>query len=151
MEVGPGTGSDAKRMSPKRKGKQKQRCRYPFKETTKLIEFVDHRYYGHLLRLLKKLRPYLLEDEEGNDFKLSRLYFNLELLSAKRQFIFDEIALFLIEVQHGLRYKQSVFIRYLSTPEHCNLGIKEDSLKSLILEAKRRNSEHLLSKLEVKR
>lgn len=140
MEVGPGTGSDTKRMSPKRKGRQKQRCRYPFKETTKLVEFVAPKYYGHLLRLLKKLRPYLLEGEDGDDFKLSRLYFNLELLAAKRQFVFDEIALFLIEVRDGLKYRQSVFIRYLSTPEHCNLGIKENSLKSLILEAKRRNS-----------
>lgn len=122
------------------KNRKQQKLRYPFNETTKLIEFVEHRHYGHLLRLLKKLRPYLLEGEEDNDFKLSRLFFNQELLEAKRQFVFDEIAMFLIETHDGLKYKQSVFIRYLSTPEHCNLGIKEDSLKALILEAKRRNS-----------
>ena len=116
-----------------------KRCRYPFKETTKLIEFVEHKHVGNMLCFLRRLRPYLLEDEEPNDFKLCRLYFNMEKLAMKHQFVFDEIALFLIKVQTGLRYKQSVFIRYLSMPEHCNLGIKEDSLKALILEAKRRN------------
>ena len=126
-------------MIAKRKRHKKQRCRYPFNETTKLIELVNHKYYGNLLRLLNKLRPYLLEGEESNYFKLYRLYFNLDLLAAKRQFVFDEIAIFLIEVHDGLKHKQSMFIRYLSTPEHCNLGIKEESLKSLILEAKRRN------------
>ena len=58
----------------------------------------------------------------------------------KRQFVFDQISIFLINTQEGLKYKQSVFIRYLSSPEHCNLGISENSLKALILEAKRRNS-----------
>lgn len=119
--------------------KPKQRySRYPFNETTRLIEFVDKKHYHCLLRLLKQLRPLLQDDEEENDFKLIRLYFDEEKINLKRQFIFDEIARFLVEAHGGLIKRQSVFIRYLSSPEHCNLGIFEKSLKVLILEAKRR-------------
>ena len=121
-----------------KKKQQKKRGRYPLNETTRLIEFVDKKHYGRLLNLLKEFRPYLLKDEEANDFKLCRLYFNLEKIAMKRQFVFDQIAVFLIDAKEGLKYKQSVFIRYLSSPEHCNLGISEKSLKALILEAKRR-------------
>ena len=64
----------------------------------------------------------------------------MEKLLNIHQYVFDELALFLIDVKDGLTKPQSAFIRYLSTPEHCNLGIKEESLNALILEAKRRNS-----------
>ena len=58
------------------------------------------------------------------------------------QFVYDELALFLKKVkdENGLSVTQSVFFRYLSHPDHCNLGISENSLKALILEAKRRIS-----------
>ena len=86
------------------------------------------------------MRPFLQDNEEVNDFKLYRLYFDKVKLKMKRQFVFDEIAKLLVDAHNGLIYKQSIFIRYLSTPEHCNLGISEKSLKTLVLEAKRRCS-----------
>ena len=128
-----------KRYMRKNSRPQNRERRYLFNETTRLIEFVDKKHYNCLLRLLKQLRPLFQDDEEVNDFKLYRLYFDKDKLYMKRQFVFDGIAKFLIDAQSGLIKKQSVFIRYLSTPEHCNLGICEESLKALILEAKRRN------------
>lgn len=122
-----------------RRSKKQEKRRYPFSEKTKLIEFVDKRHYGSLLKLLKCLRPYLIDGEES-DFKLKRLYFDKKKLLNNHQVVFDELALFLLDVKEGLRQPQSVLIRYLSTPEHCNLQIKEESLKALIIEAKRRYS-----------
>lgn len=71
---------------------------------------------------------------------LTGLFFDLEKVSGKRQFIIDELALFLKKVKDadGLKCKQNVFFRYLSCPEHCNLAFSEKSLKVLILEAIRR-------------
>lgn len=125
---------------PKKTKTKQQKRRYPFNETTRLIEFVDKKHYNCLLTLVRQLRPLLQDNEETNDFKLYRLYFDKELILMKRQFIYDVIANFLIDAHQGLIYKQSVFIRYLSTPEHCNLGVTEKSLKAIILEAKRRYS-----------
>lgn len=138
MEAGPGTGSVAKQMATKRRELRKrnqQNRRYPFKKTTKIIELVDSRFHSRLKVMLAKLRPYLLKNEEPNNIQLHRLYFDLEEIEGRRKYIIAIIASFLKEAKEGLLYKQSVFFRYLSTPEHCNLGIKETSLKALILSA----------------
>ena len=120
---------------------QREKRRYPFKSTTKLIELVDKKHYGDIVNLIERLSPYLLTGERG-PFMLTRLYFDLDKLENQRQFVYDELALFLKKVkdENGLSVKQSVFFRYLSSPDHCNLVISENSLKALILEAMRRNS-----------
>ncbi len=71
----------------------------------------------------------------------NRLFFDLNKLAYKRQFVYDELAQFLkkVKAKNGLLVKQNVFFRYLSCPNHCNLGISENSWKALILEAIRRN------------
>ena len=81
-----------------------------------------------------------MNDGERGPFVLIKLDFDLERLSMKRQFVIDELAILLGKLQRedGLACKQSVFIRYFASPDHCNLGISEKSLKALILEAKRR-------------
>ena len=73
-------------------------------------------------------------------FLLTGLLFDLEKVNGQRQFIIDELALFLkkLKDENGLKCKQNIFFRYLSCPEHCNLEISENSLKPLILEAIRR-------------
>ena len=120
---------------------RREKRRNPFKSTTKLIELVDKRHYGDIVKLIECLSPYLLTGERG-PFMLTRLYFDLDKLVYQRQFVYDELAIFLKKVkdENGLSVTQSVFFRYLSSPDHCNLGISENSLKALILEAMRRNS-----------
>lgn len=120
---------------------QREKRRTPFNVTTKLIELVDKRHYGDIVQLVKRLRPYL-KDGERVDFVLTKLDFDLEKLSMKRQFVIDELAILLAKLQRekGLMCKQSVFIRYFASPDHCNLGITEKSLKVLILEAIRRSN-----------
>lgn len=73
-------------------------------------------------------------------FMLTGLFFDLEKINGQRQFIIDELALFLkkLKDEEGLKCKQSEFIRYFSSSDHCNLDISEKSLKPLILEAIRR-------------
>ncbi|MBR6121482.1 MAG: hypothetical protein IKQ05_03710, partial [Prevotella sp.] len=73
---------------------------------------------------------------------LTGLFFDLEAVSGQRQYVIDELALFLKKVKDngGLKYSQNVFFRYLSCPEHCNLAISENSLKALISEAIQRQS-----------
>ena len=120
---------------------QREKRRYPFKSSTKLIELVDKKHYGDIVKLTERLRPFLLVGERGS-FELTRFFFDLDKLAYQRQFVYDELALFLKKVkdENGLIVSQSVFFRYLSHPDHCNLGISENSLKALISEAIRRNS-----------
>lgn len=115
--------------------------RYPFDDETKLIELVDNKHYGDLVGLVKRLNPYLADGEKGV-FMLNRLFFDLNKLAYKRQFVYDELALFInkIKTENGFLVKQNVLFRYLSCPKHCNLEISENSWKALVLEAIRRNS-----------
>lgn len=118
---------------------QHDKRRYPFRESTRLIELVEKRHYGDVVKLIERLRPYLIDEGKG-PFELTGLFFDLEAIKGQRQFIISELALFLKKVKktNGLVYAQNVFFRYLASPEHCNLEIFENSLKSLISEAIRR-------------
>jgi len=115
---------------------QRDKRRYPFKSSTKLIELVDKKHYGDIVKLTERLRPFLLDGERG-PFVLTRLYFDTNKLQAKRSFVYAELALFLDKMRRegGLTCSQSVFFRYLSSPDHCNLGISERSLKALVSKA----------------
>jgi hypothetical protein len=121
--------------------RQREKRRYPFNESTKLIELVDKKHYGDVVKLIERLKPYLTDGEKGA-FSLTGLFFDLEAVSGQRQFIINELALFLKKVKDdgGLTCSQNVFFRYLSSPEHCNLAISWKSLKVLILEAIRGQS-----------
>ena len=120
--------------------RQREKRRYPFTESTKLIELVDKKHYGDVVKLIERLKPYL-RDEEKDAFLLTGLFFDLEAVNGQRQFVIDELALFLKKVKEkkGLKCSQNVFFRYLSSPEHCNLAFSWKSLKVLILEAIRRD------------
>lgn len=119
---------------------KREKRRYPFTSATKLIELVDKRHYGDVVELIKRFKPYLVDGGRG-PFVLTSLTFDLDRLSMKRQFVIDELALLLLKLKRedGLMCSQAVFIRYFASPDHCNLGISEKSLKVLILEAIRRN------------
>ena len=118
---------------------QRDKKRYPFTKSTKIIELVDKKHYGDVVKLAERLKPFMMDGGKGA-FMLTGLFFDLEKVSGKRQFIIDELALFLKKVKDadGLKCKQSEFIRYFSSSDHCNLDISEKSLKPLILEAIRR-------------
>ena len=115
---------------------QHGRRRYPFTESTKLIELVDTKHYGDVVNLIELLKPYLIDEGQG-PFLLTRLFFDLEKVKGQRQYIILELASFLKQVKEtkGLKCSQNVFFRYLSSPEHCNLAISENTLKAHILEA----------------
>ena len=97
---------------------------------------VEKKHYGDVVKLIERLKPYL-KDEGKGPFLLTGLFFDLEKVKGQRQFVIDELALFLKKVKDdgGLKCSQNVFFRYLSSPEHCNLAISWKSLKVLILEA----------------
>ena len=116
--------------------RQRDKRRYPFTESTKLIELVDKKHYSDVVKLTERLKPYLTDGEKG-PFLLTGLFFDLEAVSGQRLFIINELALFLKKVKDdgGLTCSQNVFFRYLSSPEHCNLAISENTLKAHILEA----------------
>ena len=121
--------------------RQREKRRYPFNESTKLIELVDKKHYGNVVNLIELLKPYLIDEGQG-PFLLTGLFFDLEKVKGQRQCIILELASFLKKVKYdgGLRCSQNVFFRYLSCSEHCNLAISWKSLKVLILEAIRRQS-----------
>jgi len=119
--------------------RQRDRRRYPFTESTRLIELVDKKHYGDVVNLIEQLKPYLIDEGKG-PFFLTGLFFDLEKVKGQRQFIIVELAFFLKKLKetNGLKCSQNVFFRYLSSPEHCNLAISWKSLKVLILGAIRR-------------
>ena len=39
---------------------QRNKRRYPFESSTKLIELVDKKHYGDIVKLTERLRPFLL-------------------------------------------------------------------------------------------
>lgn len=121
--------------------RQRKKKRYPFIESTKLIELVDKKHYGDVVKLIERLKPYLTDKGKGA-FLLTGLFFDLDKINGQRQFIVEELALFLKKVKDGggLKYSQNVFFRYLSCPEHCNFAVSWISLKVQILEAIRRQS-----------
>ena len=121
--------------------RQRDKKRYPFTESTKLIELVEKKHYGDVVKLIERLKPYLTDEAKGA-FLLTGLFFDLEKIDGQRQFVIDELALFLKKVKDGdgLKYSQNVFFRYLSCPEHCNFAVSWISLKVQILEAIRRQS-----------
>ena len=124
------------RLAGRTSQRQRDKRRYPFTESTKLIELVEKKHYGDVVKLIERLKPYLTDEGKGA-FLLTGLFFDLKAVNGQRQFIIDELALFLKKVKNdgGLKYSQNVFFRYLSCPEHCNLAISWKSLKVLILEA----------------
>ena len=115
---------------------QRDRRRYPFTESTRLIELVDKKHYGNVVNLIELLKPYLIDEGQG-PFLLTGLFFDLEKVKGQRQCVILELASFLKKVKYdgGLRCSQNVFFRYLSSPEHCNLANSENTLKAHILEA----------------
>ena len=115
---------------------KREKRRYPFNESTKLIELIDKKHYGDVVKLIERLNPYLTDGEKG-PFLLTGLFFDLEAVSGQRQYVIDELALFLkkLKEKKGLKYSQNVFFRFLSCPEHCNLAISENTLKAHISEA----------------
>ena len=119
---------------------QRDKKRYPFTKSTKIIELVDKKHYGDVVRLTERLKPFMMDGGKGA-FLLTGLFFDLEKVNGQRQFIIDELAMFIKKLKdaNGLKCKQSLFIRYFSSSEHCNLEISEKSLKVLILEAIRRH------------
>ena len=128
-----------RRIAGRTSQQQRDKKRYPFTESTKIIELVRKKHYGDVVKLTERLKPFLMDGGKGA-FLLTGLFFDLEKVNGQRQFIIDELALFLKKVKDskGLKCRQSVFIRYLSSSDHCNLEISEKSLKAQILEAIRR-------------
>ncbi|MCR5070202.1 MAG: hypothetical protein K6A78_10505 [Prevotella sp.] len=118
------------------KRRRQESRRFPFNENTELRELVDKALYPDLSLTLSRLSPFLLTGERGL-YGLRRLDFDLQKLEGCRQFVIKELAHFLklAKDRNGLRCSQLVFFRYLSSKEHCNLEISENSLKALITKA----------------
>ena len=115
--------------------KRRAQRRYPFKPNTRILDLLWPKAYGDLDTLIKQLAPYL--QEEVRVTKATRLYFNLERIDGVRKNVYKELAEFLLKVnsKDALKISTSAFFRYLSSPDHCNLGVSEESLKALITRA----------------
>lgn len=98
-----------------------------------MIELLQSNSYGNLKSLIQQLKPYLLE-KNTNFLAINQLYFDLQKIVGIRKYVYRQLALFFkgVKEKNGLRCKQSHFFRYLADPEHCNLGIKESSIKTIL-------------------
>lgn len=123
--------ADRKVLQEKRRAKR----RFPFNSETRLSDLVKPECYDDIPDLVDSLRPYL--QGEVRSRSVSRLYFDLDKIDGIHKYIYKKLAEFLVKVvaKGGLKTPLSVFFRYLASPEHCNLGISEQSLKALITRA----------------
>lgn len=118
------------------KEKRRNRRMCPFEEKTLLRDLIDKESYEDLNNMLETLRPFLMDDEVEL-YNCNRLYFDLKKIERIHKIVISTIAVFLNEVKkkQTLRHPDSVLFRYLSSTEHCNLGISEKSLKALVYKA----------------
>jgi len=118
------------------KEKRRNRRMCPFEEKTLLRDLIDKESYEDLTNMLETLRPFLMDDEVEL-YNCNRLYFDLKKIERIHKIVISTIAVFLNEVKkkQTLRHPDSVLFRYLSSTEHCNLGISEKSLKALVYKA----------------
>lgn len=68
--------------------RQREKRRYPFNESTKLIELIDKKYYGDVVKLAERLKPYLTDGVKG-PFLLTGLFFDLEAVSGHRSYVIE--------------------------------------------------------------
>lgn len=115
---------------------QQHRRRYPYDESTRLVELVDRDHRGDMVELITRLQPYLMQ-RTGSPYLVARLEFSDETLATHRFRVYQEIAQFMRKVvaDGGLKCSQSAFYRYLVDPAHSNLAISESGLKSLVARA----------------
>ena len=123
----------AQKRNKKQRGCKREKQRYPFRKETRMIELLYSNSYGELMSLIQKLRPYLME-KNTNFLTINQLYFDLREIVGIREYIYAIIRSFFkgVKEKDGLRCKPSIFYRYLADPEHCNLGIKENSIKTIM-------------------
>ena len=85
---------------------------------------VEKKHYGDVVKLIDRLKPYLADEglqrhtlttgQRKDPFLLTGLFFDLEKINGQRQFVIDELALFLKKVKdkkadHGVG---SSFFKY---------------------------------------
>lgn len=117
----------------KQRSCKREKQRAPFRKGTRMIELLHSNSHGDLKLLIQKLRPYLLE-KNTPFLTINQLYFDLREIVGIREYIYAIIRSFFkgVKEKDGLRCKQSQFYRYLADPEHCNLGITENSIKAIL-------------------
>ena len=114
-------------MSKVRAARQQKR-RYPFTPNTRLFDLVSAQYHMTLATWLKSIAPYL-KDGVAPDWKTAK---RLDFRCRKERTAWC-IALLLDKIgKEGLKYKKSVFLRYLTTSEHSNIEISEQYLTTLV-------------------
>ena len=62
---------------------QQHRRRYPYDESTRLVELVDRDHRGDMVELITRLQPYLMQ-RTGSPYLVARLYFSDETLMMHR-------------------------------------------------------------------
>ena len=122
-------------MTKKNKKKQcrtTKQSKQEFTAKTRVYDLLKKEFHGELRVLIDNIRPYI-RDGDSIDWKHLRYFdYDVETIS-KREFVF-KIAEFLhaIGKGNGLKCKMSVFIRFLTSNEHSNFGLKYKSLNTQI-------------------
>ncbi len=117
---------------------RKAKRRYPFDENTMICELFRPQYFKRLDELTNQLRPYL-----SNDVKTLRREKGLFLSAEgkkkiKRTWFYALIAMTIASGEQGespLKVAKSIFFRYLSNTNHCNITLSESTLKASVNKA----------------
>lgn len=110
------------------KAAKHQKVLYPFTPKTRLYDLIKAEYHTTLAEWLELIGPYLKGGCVPN-WKTCRC---LDFVCRSEKIVWC-IAILLVKLDgNGLKYKRSVFFRYLSTHEHSNIPYNEGQLKTLV-------------------
>ena len=107
---------------------RQQKRRYPFTPKTRLFDLTTASSHTTLAEWLAFIAPYL-QDGKVPDWKTAT---RLDFRCSKERTAWCIAALLAKIGKEGLMCKKSVFFRYLTTPEHSNVMLSEDYLKTLV-------------------
>lgn len=105
-----------------------QKRRYPFTPKTRFFDLTTASSHTTLAAWLAFIAAYL-KDGKVPDWKTAT---RLDFHCSKERIVWC-ITLLLLKIgKEGLTCKKSVFFRYLTMPEHSNVALPEDQLKTLV-------------------
>lgn len=112
--------------------KSQKKNKQEFTSRTRVYDLLKREFHDELKKLIEDIRPFI-RDGDSIDWKHLRYIDFDERKIPKTEFVLIIVHFILaIGKGDGLKCKMSVFVRYIASNEHSNLGLKYSSLNTLI-------------------
>ena len=116
----------------KKKSNALKETKKEYTSKTRLFDLVRKEHHSDLQLLVKVIRPWLIGGEKLDWKNLRKIELDYSKIPKERFLLVLTNFLNRIGRGDGLNCKMEAFIRYLTSTEHSNFGLKNNSLKSKI-------------------